>query len=224
MKKNLFEIISKELYKLPKWRTHEICSRFYWGLDVIPKTYDEICVSVSLNKYIITFYLIPLLYQIRSCCWKYRKWGSHLRNCYHFAKVVENERVDFSISPYCTLLFSRKENFNFFWFSFDNCSSKRRGSLHYECMRISALKYFRYHIGHLIFKKWSKKAFKQGAKFVQTWQVYYSNWLSPCYCVFFFINLEHLLHPTLLLLFKLLKGERWLKVYGKLFVKITQWW
>ena len=114
MKKNLFEIISKELYKLPKWRTHEICSRFYWGLDVIPKTYDEICVSVSLNKYIITFYLIPLLYQIRSCCWKYRKWGSHLRNCYHFAKVVENERVDFSISPYCTLLFSRKENFNFF--------------------------------------------------------------------------------------------------------------
>ena len=84
-------------------------------------------------------------------------------------------------------------------------------------MRISALKYFRYHIGDLIFKKWSKKAFKQGAKFVQTWQVYYSNWLSPCYCVFFFINLEHLLHPTLLLLFKLLKGERWLKVYGKPF-------
>ena len=27
--------------------------------------------------------------------------------------VVENARMNFSISPYCTLLFSRKENFKF---------------------------------------------------------------------------------------------------------------
>ena len=114
MKKNLFQIIAKELYKLPKWRTHGICSRLYWGPDMIPKTYDEIYVSVSLRKYIITFYLFPVLVQKRSCCWKYQKWGSHLRNCYHYAKVVENARVNFSISPYCTLPFSRKENFNLF--------------------------------------------------------------------------------------------------------------
>ena len=45
---------------------------------------------------------------------KYRKWVSHLKNRYHYAKVVENARINFSISPYCTLLFSRKENFKFF--------------------------------------------------------------------------------------------------------------
>ena len=42
---------------------------------------------------------------------KYRKWVSHLKNRYHYAKVVKNARIKFSISPYCTLLFSRKENF-----------------------------------------------------------------------------------------------------------------
>ena len=42
---------------------------------------------------------------------KYRKW---VKNRYHYAKVVENARINFSISPYCTLLFSRKENFKFF--------------------------------------------------------------------------------------------------------------
>ena len=45
---------------------------------------------------------------------KYQKWVSHLKNRYHYAKVVENARINFSISPYCTLLFSRKENFKFF--------------------------------------------------------------------------------------------------------------
>ena len=45
---------------------------------------------------------------------KYRKSVSHLKNRYHYAKVVENARINFPISPYCTLLFSRKENFKFF--------------------------------------------------------------------------------------------------------------
>ena len=45
---------------------------------------------------------------------KYRMWVSHLKNRYHYAKVVENARIHLSISPYCTLLFSRKENFKFF--------------------------------------------------------------------------------------------------------------
>ena len=45
---------------------------------------------------------------------KYRKWVSHLKNHDHYAKVVENTRIIFSINPYCTMLFSRKENFNFF--------------------------------------------------------------------------------------------------------------
>ena len=45
---------------------------------------------------------------------KNRKWVSHLQNRYHYAKVVENARINFPISPYCTLLFSRKENIKFF--------------------------------------------------------------------------------------------------------------
>ena len=44
---------------------------------------------------------------------KYQKWASHLKNRYHYTKVVENARINFSISPYCNLLFSRKENFKF---------------------------------------------------------------------------------------------------------------
>ena len=58
----------------------------------------------------ITFHLFSVLYQRRHCCWNIE---SHLKNRYHYAKVVENARINFSISPYCTLLFSRKENFKF---------------------------------------------------------------------------------------------------------------
>ena len=36
------------------------------------------------------------------------KWVSRLKNCYRYAKLVENTRINFSISPYCTLLFSRE--------------------------------------------------------------------------------------------------------------------
>ena len=42
---------------------------------------------------------------------KYRKWVSHFKDRYHYARVVENTRINFSISSCCTLLFSRKENF-----------------------------------------------------------------------------------------------------------------
>ena len=39
----------------------------------------------------------------------------------------------------------------------------------------------------------------------------------------FFINLEHLSHPTLVLLFVLWKGKCWLKVCHEIFFKIIQW-
>ena len=32
-----------------------------------------------------------------------------MKNRYHYVNVVENARLNFSVSPYCTLLFSRKE-------------------------------------------------------------------------------------------------------------------
>ena len=61
--------------------------------------------------------LFSALCQKRSCCWKYRKWGCHLKKCYLkniYAKVVENARTNFSVSPFRTLLFSRKENLKIF--------------------------------------------------------------------------------------------------------------
>ena len=51
------------------------------------------------------------LYCVKECI--VEKMSTHLKNRYHFAKEVENARPNFSISPYCTLLFSRKENFKF---------------------------------------------------------------------------------------------------------------
>ena len=43
-----------------------------------------------------------------------------------------------------------------------------------------------------------------------------------CLTSFSFINLEHLSHPTLVLLFILWKGKCWLKVCREIFVKIIQ--
>ena len=113
MKENLFQVIANELCKLPKQRTHEKSNRLFWELGVVPKTDDKIYISIGIGKYIITFHLFSVLHQRRSCCWKYRKWGSHLKNRYHYAKLVKNLRIHFWISPYCTLLFSRKKNLKF---------------------------------------------------------------------------------------------------------------
>ena len=63
-------------------KEHEISDTLHWGLGVVSKTDDEIYVSISVGKYTITFYLFSVLFQRRSCCWKYRKWGSHFKNRY----------------------------------------------------------------------------------------------------------------------------------------------
>ena len=63
-------------------KEHEISNTLHWGLGVVPKSDDEIYVLISVGKYIITFHLFCVLCQRRSCCWKYRKWGSHLKNRY----------------------------------------------------------------------------------------------------------------------------------------------
>ena len=51
-------------------------------VGVVPKTNNEIYVSISVGKYIIPFHLFSVLCQRRLCCWKYRKWGSHVKNRY----------------------------------------------------------------------------------------------------------------------------------------------
>ena len=134
-------------------------------LGVVPKTNDEIYVSVSIGKYIITFHLFSVLYQRRYCCSKYRNWGSHLKNRYHYAKVVENARINFSISPYCTLLFSRKENFKFLEVALSAVLCN--GAV--GCiMNVWGYQHWIPHWTFTCFLKTAIKALKQGVKFVET--------------------------------------------------------
>ena len=92
------------------------------------------------------------------------------------AKVVENARTSSSVSPCRNLLFSRKDNLKFFEAALAVCSLQLRGWQRYEHVRLPALKHCYYHTGPLLaFSKTAIKIFKQGVKFVQTYQVYYNN-------------------------------------------------
>ena len=99
---------------------------------------------------------------------KYRMWVSHLKN--HYAKVVENARIHLSISPYCTLLFSRKENFNFLGVALSavlcigpvGCIMNEWGYQHWNTANTTLDIYL------IFFSKTAIKALKQGVKFVQT--------------------------------------------------------
>ena len=55
--------------------------------------------------------------------------------------MVENARINFSISPYCTLLFSRKENFKFFEVALSPVLCNGPVGCIMKCVRLSALKY-----------------------------------------------------------------------------------
>ena len=147
---------------------------------------------------------------------KYRKWVSKLKNRYHYAKMVENTRIKFSISLYCTLLFSRKENFKFL-----------------EVALLAVLcngpvSYIMYVWGY---QHWNTANttldiylfFENDHKSTQTRCKVCSNLKKCTATIDFFINLEHLSHPTLVLLFTLWKGKCWLKVRRENFVKIIQW-
>ena len=126
----------------------------------------------------------------KSCCWKYRKWGIHLKNRCHYAKMVKNARID-----YCTLFFLQKEA------SLALAAVLCNGMV--GCimnMRLSALKYCQYHSGQKLLKHSNK--------------VYCL--LKPNKCITtidfrlasaIFINLEHVSHPTLVLLFKFWEGN-----------------
>ena len=153
---------------------------FHWGLGVIPKTDDEIYVSISVGKYMITSNLFSVLCQRRSCCWNYQKWGSHLKLC-HLCKGGRKCKDNFfNQSLLHPVIFSKGEP-QTFWSTFGSCSLQWRGWQHYECARLSALKYCQSHSGHLLaFWKTAIKTPKQGVKFVQTYQAYYNNWLSSC--------------------------------------------
>ena len=153
---------------------------------------------------------------------KYGNWVSHLKNHYYYAKVVENARINFSISPYCTLLFSRKENFNFFEVTLSavlcdglvGCNLNMSRYQHWNTANTRLDIYLLLENGH---------------KSAQTRCKVCSNVIKCTTAIefrltsVFFINLEHLSHPTLVLLFILWKGKCWLKMRRELFVKTIQW-
>ena len=92
-----------------------------------------------------------------------------------YAKAIENARINFSVSPYRTLLFSRKENLKFFEvaLAFVLCNDvvgsimNMWGYLHWNTANTI-----------LAFCKTTIKLLKQDVRFVQTYQVYCNNWLS----------------------------------------------
>ena len=105
-------------------------------VGVVAKTDDEVYVS-------------SILYQRRSSCWKYRKWFTYFENCYRHAKMTEKKTMNFPVSPYCTLLFSRKEYIKF--------SEVVLVAVHCNFLFsylmiawISALKYYQYNRGYLL--------------------------------------------------------------------------
>ena len=153
---------------------------------------------------------------------KYRKWISQLKNRYHYAKVVENARINFSISLYCTLLLSRKENFIFFEVALSTVLCNGAAG----CI-MNVWWYQDWNTANTTLDIYL--LLENGHKSTQTSCKVCSN-LTKCtttidFCLtsVFFINLEHLSHPTLVLLFILWKGKCWLKVRRELFVKIIQW-
>ena len=98
---------------------------------------------------------------------KYRKLVSHLKSRYHYLKVVENARINFPISHYCILLFSRKENFKFLEVALSAVLCN--GAV--GCiMNVWGYQHWIPHWTFTCFSKTAIKALKQGVKFVQTSQ------------------------------------------------------
>ena len=136
--------------------------------------------------------------------------------------MVENSRINFSISPYCTLLFSRKANFNFFEVALSAVPCN--GAV--GCI-MNAWEYQHWNTANTTLN--IHLLLENGHRSTQTRCKVSSN-LTKCTKTIefrltsvFFVNLEQLSHPTLVLLFILWKGQCWMKVRCELFVKMMQW-
>ena len=161
--------------------------------------------------------LFSVLRQRRYFCWNIER---HLKHRYHYAKLVDITRINFSISqfsPYCTLLFSRKRNFKFLEVALSAalCSALNVwGKQDWNTANTTLDIYLLFKNGH--------KGTQRRCKVCSS--------LTKCTTIIdfrlpsvFFINLEHFSHPTVVLLFILWKGKCWLKVRREIFVKIIHW-
>ena len=90
--------INNQKKKIEKERLRLVISSIRVG--VVAKNDDEVYVS-------------SVLCQRRSSYSKYRKWCTYFENCYHHSNMTEKEIINFPVSPYCILLFSRKEYIRF---------------------------------------------------------------------------------------------------------------
>ena len=136
--------------------------------------------------------------------------------------MQENARINFSVSPYCTVLFSRKENFKFLEVALSDilCNGP------VGCI-INVLGYQHWNTANTTLDIYL--LFKNGHKSTQTWCKVCSN-LTKCTTTIdfrltsvFFVNLEHLSHPTLMLLFIIWKVKCQLQVCREIFIKILRW-
>ena len=129
---------------------------------------------------------------------KYRKWRSHLKNRYHYAKVVENV-IFFEVALSAVLCNGAV-----------SCIMNVWGYHHWNTGNTTLDIYF---------------LFKSGHKSTQISCKVCSNLTTIDFFLtsVLFINLDHLFHPSLALLFMLWKDKCWLKMRRKLFVKLIQW-
>ena len=158
--------------------------------------------------YMINFHLFSVLCQGRYYCWHIESDFSNFKN--------------FSISLYCTLLFSRKQNFQFFEVALSTvlcngpvgCIMNVWGYQHRNTANTTLNIFLLFENGHEITQTRCKVCLNL-TKGTTTIDFRLTS--------VFFINLEHLSHPTLVLLFLLWKGKCWLEVGCELFIKIIQW-
>ena len=145
-----------------------------------------------------------------------------MENHYHYTKLAENARINFSISPYCTLLLSQKENFKIFEVALSTvlcngsvgCIMNVWGYQHWNTTNTALDIYLLFENDHNITQIMCK---------VCSNLTKCTTAIDFCLTSVFFINLEHLSRPTLVLRFILWKAKCWLKVRSELFVKIIQW-
>ena len=146
---------------------------------MVAKTDDEVYVS-------------GILCQRRSCCWKYRNWCTYFENHYHHAKMAEKKTINFPVSSYCILLFSRKEYIKFSS-SFGGYPLQLPDQLLYDCLNLG-LEILR------ILQRIFTCFWKTTIKTMNLLSIVLEQ-LTVVFLVSFLKNLEHLSHPALVLLF-----------------------
>ena len=112
-------------------------------------SFGDIILFDFIWWYMITFHLFSVLCQRRYYCWNIESELATWKIITIMQRWKKKARINFSVSPYSPCCFLEKKN-QIFLSSFFSFSLRWRSWLYYECERISALKYCKYHTGHLL--------------------------------------------------------------------------